>query len=57
MSTTAQIVAIIAAVLSLYLAVRSFQGHGLSLDTTARMAIAWAVIIVVGVLLIQQFSR
>lgn len=56
MSTTAQVVAIIASLLSLFLVVRNFQGQGLSTNTTVKMAAAWLVIIVVGVLIVKAFA-
>lgn len=45
MSTTGQIVAIIAALASLFLAVNSFKSHGISPSNTLKMATIWAVII------------
>lgn len=56
MSTTAQVVAIIASLLSLFLVVRNFQGQGLSTNTTIKMAAAWLVIIVAGVLIVKAFA-
>lgn len=56
MSTTAQIVGIISVLLSLFLVVRGFQSHGLSLNTTVKMAVAWIVIIVLGVLIVRQLA-
>ena len=56
MSTTAQVVAIIASLLSLFLVVRNFQGHGLSTNATIKMAAAWLVIIVAGVLIVKSFT-
>lgn len=53
MSTTVQIVGVITALLSLFLVVRGYQSHGHSLNTTVKMALAWAVIIVAGVLIVR----
>lgn len=47
MSMTAQIVAIIAALASLFLVLRSYRSHGVSSSNTMKMALAWAVIILV----------
>jgi hypothetical protein len=55
-STTAQIVGIVSVLLSLFLVVRGFQSHGLSLSTTVKMAVAWIVIIVLGVLIVRQLA-
>lgn len=56
MSTTAQIVTLISVLASLYLVTRGFRSHGLSLNATIKMALAWAVIILVGTLLISRFA-
>lgn len=57
MSTTAQIVAIISVLGSLFLATRGFRGHGLSLNQTVKMALIWAAIIAIGTLVISRFAR
>lgn len=56
MSVTAQIVAIIAALASLFLVVRGFSSHGVGLERTAKMAGAWAVIILVVLALVRIVS-
>ena len=56
MSTTAQIVAIISVLGSLFLATRGFRGHGLSLNQTVKMALIWAAIIAIGTLVISSFA-
>ena len=47
MSLATMLVAIAALLASLFLAVRGFQSHGLSLERKAAMAGVWAVIIIV----------
>ena len=56
MSTTAQIVTMISILASLYLVTRGFRSHGHSLGNTAKMALVWGVIIVLGTLLISYFA-
>lgn len=56
MSTTAQIVAVISVLLSLFLVTRGFRSHGHSLSETAKMALVWGVIILMGTLLISYFA-
>jgi ABC-type oligopeptide transport system ATPase subunit len=55
-STTAQIVTIISVLLSLFLVTRGFSSHGLSMSQTVKMALIWAVIILVGTLLISRLA-
>jgi hypothetical protein len=55
-SVTAQIVAIIAALASLFLVVRGYSSHGVGLDRTVKMAGAWVVIILVVVALVRIVS-
>lgn len=57
MSTTAQIVALISLLGSLFLATRGFRGHGLSLNQTVKMALIWAAIILVGTLVITRIAE
>ena len=56
MNTTAQIVAIMAVLGSLFLATRGFRGHGLSVNQTVKMALVWAAIILVGTLVISRLA-
>jgi hypothetical protein len=44
---TAQIVAIIAALASLFLVLRGYRSHGVSSSDTMKMALAWTAIILV----------
>lgn len=44
---TAQIVAIIAALASLFLVLRGYRSHGVSSSDTMKMALAWGAIILV----------
>ena len=44
---TAQIVAIIAALASLFLVLRGYRSHGVSSRNTMKMALAWVVMILV----------
>ena len=56
MSTTAQIVTVISVLLSLFLVTRGFRSHGHSLSETAKMALVWGAIILIGTLLISYFA-
>ena len=56
MSTTAQIVAIISVLGSLFLVTRNYSSLGLSMSQTVRMALIWAVIILVGTLVISHLA-
>ena len=56
MSSTAQIVAIIAVLGSLFLVTRGFRGHGLSMNQTVKMALIWAAIILVGTLVLSRLA-
>ncbi|WP_161597978.1 hypothetical protein [Novosphingobium ginsenosidimutans] len=56
MTTTAQIVAIISVLASLFLVTRGFRSHGLSINQTVKMALIWAAIISVGTLLISRLA-
>lgn len=56
MTTTAQIVAIISVLASLFLVTRGFRSHGLSINQTVKMALIWAAIILVGTLLISRLA-
>lgn len=56
MSSTAQIVTIISVLASLFLVTRGFRSHGHSSGNTAKMALVWGVIIVIGTLLISHFA-
>ena len=56
MSTTAQIVGVITALLSLFLVVRGYQSHGHSMNSTVKMALAWAVIIVAWLVIVRFFA-
>ena len=47
-----QIVSILTILASLYLVTRGFRSQGLSLNTTLKMALVWAVIIGLGTFLI-----
>jgi len=55
-STTAQIVTLISVLASLFLVTRGFSSHGLSMSQTVKMALIWAVIILVGTLLIGRLA-
>ncbi len=56
MSTTAQIVAIISVLGSLFLVTRNYSSLGLSMNQTVKMALIWAVIILVGSLVISHLA-
>ena len=56
MSNTAQIVTIISVLASLFLVTRGFRSHGHSSGNTAKMALVWVVIILIGTLLISHFA-
>lgn len=56
MSTAAQIVMILSVLASLYLVTRGFRSHGLSLNQTVKMGLIWAVIILVGTLIIGRLA-
>lgn len=56
MSTAAQIVVILSVLVSLYLVTRGFRSHGLSLNQTVKMGLIWAVIILVGSLVIGRLA-
>lgn len=56
MSTAAQIVMILSLLASLYLVTRGFRSHGLSLNQTVKMGLIWAVIILVGSLVIGRLA-
>ena len=57
MSTTAQIVAIIAALASLFLVLRGYRSHGVSSSDTMKMALAWAAIILVVAGVVSLIAR
>jgi hypothetical protein len=46
-TSTAMIVALVGVLASLFLAVRSWRSHGLSVSAGVRMGLIWAVIIAV----------
>ncbi len=54
---TAQIVAIIAALASLFLVLRGYRSHGVSNSNTLKMAIAWVAIILVAVGIVSVIAR
>lgn len=56
MTTTAQIVAIISVLASLFLVTRGFRSHGLSINQTVKMALIWAAIILVGTLVVSRLA-
>lgn len=56
MSGAGQIVAIIAIVASLFLVTPGFRSNGHSLSSTLKMALVWALIIIVGALLISKLA-
>jgi hypothetical protein len=55
-STTGQIVAIIAALASLFLVVRNFKSHGISMPNTLKMAAVWAAIILAVMGIVTYFA-
>lgn len=55
MTSTAMIVALIGVLASLFLAVRSWRSHGLSLGAGVRMGLIWALIIAVLAFVLGRF--
>ncbi|HMO68041.1 MAG TPA: hypothetical protein PKD92_07760 [Novosphingobium sp.] len=51
----AMIVALIGVVASLFLAVRSWQSHGLSLNDGLKMGLTWAAIIAIAAFVLSRF--
>lgn len=50
------VVSLVIAAASLFLAVRALRGEGLSFESKARMAAAWAVIILVVAFVASRFA-
>lgn len=55
MTSTAVIVALITVLASLFLAIRSWRSHGLSVSAGVRMALVWAAIIAVTAFVLGRF--